>query len=125
MKKSRIFAIALVVAALIIPIGALSHPGKTDASGGHYNRSTGEYHYHHGYPEHQHINGQCPYNFDDKTGQRSGTSSSSKKSSPTPSPTPKPVVQKKKDDGIGIPHLLAAGAGGALITRTFRKRKEK
>ncbi len=38
-----------------------AHPGKTDSSGGHYDRSTGEYHYHHGYPEHQHPNGICPY----------------------------------------------------------------
>ncbi len=37
------------------------HPGGTDANGGHYDRSTGEYHYHHGYPAHQHPNGVCPY----------------------------------------------------------------
>ena len=52
-----------------------AHPGRTDSNGGHYNRSTGEYHYHHGYPEHQHPNGVCPYDFDDKTGDSSGTSS--------------------------------------------------
>ena len=33
---------------------ALAHPGRTDANGGHTDRSTGEYHYHHGYPAHQH-----------------------------------------------------------------------
>lgn len=38
-----------------------AHSGRTDSNGGHYNRSTGEYHYHHGYSEHQHINGICPY----------------------------------------------------------------
>ena len=37
------------------------HSGRTDANGGHYDRSTGEYHYHHGYPAHQHENGICPY----------------------------------------------------------------
>ena len=26
----------------------LAHPGRTDANGGHYNRKTGEYHYHSG-----------------------------------------------------------------------------
>ena len=25
-----------------------THPGRTDANGGHYNRKTGEYHYHGG-----------------------------------------------------------------------------
>ena len=33
--------------------------GRTDSNGGH-NSSTG-YHYHHGYPAHQHTNGLCPY----------------------------------------------------------------
>lgn len=44
-----------------------AHPGRTDENGGHYDRSTGEYHYHHGYPAHQHENGVCPYDFDDNT----------------------------------------------------------
>ncbi len=38
-----------------------AHSGGTDASGGHWNRSTGTYHYHHGYSAHQHPNGECPY----------------------------------------------------------------
>ena len=46
---------------------ALAHPGKTDSNGGHYNTDTGQYHYHHGYPEHLHTNGECPYNFKDLT----------------------------------------------------------
>ena len=28
------------------------HPGRTDANGGHYNRKTGEYHYHSGPKKH-------------------------------------------------------------------------
>lgn len=40
---------------------ASAHSGNTDAQGGHYNHSTNEYHYHHGYPAHQHKNGRCPY----------------------------------------------------------------
>lgn len=65
---------------LLFPFSVSAHPGRTDANGGHYDRSTGEYHYHHGYPAHQHTNGVCPYDFDDKTGQNSGSSSSSSKS---------------------------------------------
>jgi len=48
-----------------------AHKGRTDSNGGHYNRSTGEYHYHHGHSAHQHPNGICPYsnntNKDDNT----------------------------------------------------------
>lgn len=54
---------------------AYAHPGATDANGGHYDHSTGEYHYHHGYPAHQHPDGRCPYNYKDRTGQNSGSSS--------------------------------------------------
>ena len=43
---------------------ASAHPGDTDGEGGHYNLSTGKYHYHHGYPEHQHPGGICPYRGD-------------------------------------------------------------
>lgn len=49
---------------LFISIVSISfaHSGRTDSSGGHYNRSTGEYHYHHGYSSHQHnADGSCPY----------------------------------------------------------------
>ena len=37
------------------------HSGRTDSQGGHYNRRTGEYHFHHGMHAHQHPNGICPY----------------------------------------------------------------
>lgn len=73
MKRISILLIAVLLLTLAVPTYA--HPGKTDANGGHYNRSTGEYHYHHGHPEHQHPNGVCPYDFDDRTGYNSGTSS--------------------------------------------------
>ena len=62
---------------LLLTSLASAHSGKTDASGGHWDNSTGEYHYHHGYPAHQHLNGVCPYDYDDQTGWNSGTSSSS------------------------------------------------
>lgn len=78
---------------------AFAHSGRTDANGGHYNRSTGEYHYHHGYPAHQHydIDGDgivdCPYNFDDRTGASSGTSSGSDRfDTYVPSSTPRVFV---------------------------------
>ena len=81
MKKLRklvIFAILL----FLFSVPASAHPGKTDQNGGHTDHSTGEYHYHHGYPAHDHwdMDGDgdldCPYFFDNKTGQNSGSSSS-------------------------------------------------
>jgi hypothetical protein len=76
--------IALCVMLLSIVVSA--HSGRTDSNGGHYNHSTGEYHYHHGYSAHQHydMNGDgkkdCPYEFDDKTntGSNSSINSSNK-----------------------------------------------
>lgn len=68
--------VALVVVALMTA-PAFAHPGRTDGSGGHYDRSTGDYHYHHGYGAHDHVDGVCPYDYDDKTGENSGSSSSS------------------------------------------------
>lgn len=56
-----------VLVALSIPVLAFAHPGRTDASGGHTDHSSGEYHYHHGYPAHQHSDTDgdgipdCPY----------------------------------------------------------------
>jgi hypothetical protein len=65
--------IALVLAIILLfCVPVFAHSGKTDSKGGHYERDTGWYHYHHGYPAHDHTNGICPYEYDDKTGQSSG-----------------------------------------------------
>lgn len=56
----RIILISFLVSLFVISVSC-AHSGRTDANGGHYDRSTGEYHYHHGYPAHQHPNGICPY----------------------------------------------------------------
>lgn len=59
-----------------------AHQGRTDGSGGHTDSDTGEYHYHHGYPAHDHYDIDCdgdidcPYDFDDQTGSNNGRSSS-------------------------------------------------
>lgn len=63
--KKILFAALVLLFLVLLPTAAYAHPGDTDSSGGHYDSSTGEYHYHHGYPAHQHTNGQCPYDFDD------------------------------------------------------------
>ena len=59
MKKKIVL---IICTAIIIPIITFAHSGRTDSAGGHYDSSTGEYHYHHGYPAHQHNpDGSCPY----------------------------------------------------------------
>lgn len=81
-----LFAVALIMlCSLTVPV--LAHSGKTDDDGGHYDNEAGEYHYHHGYPAHDHydMDGDgyvdCPYDFDDRTGWNSGSSGSSSKHS--------------------------------------------
>lgn len=62
----------------------LLHGGRTDGDGGHYVGGSGDYHYHHGYPAHDHydIDGDgtvdCPYDFDDKTNHNGGAQSTKK-----------------------------------------------
>ena len=65
--KKIIFVVCTVLLCISLSIIVVSaHSGRTDSSGGHYNHSTGEYHYHHGYFAHDHydINGDgeidCP-----------------------------------------------------------------
>lgn len=108
---------ALVLAATLCIGSASAHPGRTDANGGHYNHSTGEYHYHHGYPAHQHIDGVCPYDYDDRTGWNSGSSSQEKglyyldgtpverKEETKPKPEP---AEDKKDQTGGLIAFFAA-----------------
>lgn len=61
----RWMCLLIVVLIALTSSSALAHSGGTDSSGGHTNHSTGEYHYHHGYPEHQHYGGVCPYEDND------------------------------------------------------------
>lgn len=127
MKRFLAFVFAFL---LLISPAALAHSGGTDANGGHYDRSTGEYHYHHGYPEHQHydMNGDgvvdCPYNFDDQTGRKSGGSSTKQRATPAPAvkptqtprqtPTPKPKETKTSNTGAMIALCVAAVPIGAI-----------
>lgn len=81
MKKIKIFML-LILCTLFISFSLTTiyaHRGRTDSSGGHYNRSTGEYHYHHGYSAHQHPNGICPYS-NSTINDNNTTSTSSAKS---------------------------------------------
>lgn len=61
MKPAALLCVLLacVLAFAAFPCFALAHGGGLDAQGGH--NSPDGYHYHHGYPAHQHENGICPY----------------------------------------------------------------
>lgn len=106
MKRIILITISAVLLISALSFYASAHAGKTDGSGGHYDRSTGEYHYHHGYSAHQHTNGECPYDFDDRTDHSSGSDTKKESSS---------VVTKKRNsssdigDKIGIWILSAMG----------------
>jgi hypothetical protein len=77
--KRLIFALLCIA---MLCTSAAAHSGRTDENGGHTDHSTGEYHYHHGYPAHQHkdMDGDgkkdCPYEFDDKTDHKESESDS-------------------------------------------------
>ena len=58
-KLCQIFIVTVFVVTTSFSLYA--HSGGTDSRGGHHNRSTGGYHYHHGMGPHQHPNGICPY----------------------------------------------------------------
>ena len=90
MKKKLIILIIIFIIA--IPAVVFAHKGRTDSDGGHYDSSTGEYHYHHGYPAHQHINGICPYDYNDQTAY----------STSNPSPTSTPSVTTYDSDDYYI-----------------------
>lgn len=81
--KKRVFALWIIIVTLLILLCSVSfaHSGRTDANGGHYDHSTGEYHYHHGHPAHQHPNGICPYDESPQETTRAVPKSTVKKSS--------------------------------------------
>ena len=98
MKKIRIVLLVTLLF-LLFSVVATAHSGRTDENGGHYDRSTGEYHYHHGYSAHQHTNGECPYSYK-KTTVRYTTRTTART-------TIKTIVQStKSNDTTLIPVLI-------------------
>ena len=75
MKKIK-FLLPILCALICLSFTVSAHSGRTDDEGGHHSGSG--YHYHHGYPAHDHENGECPYDFhnNEKENYNSGNSSS-------------------------------------------------
>ena len=67
--KKLLISVCWVVLALLFALDSYAHSGRTDWRGGHYDQSTGDYHYHHGESAHDHydIDGDgtidCPKSF--------------------------------------------------------------
>lgn len=123
MRRQLLFLLLCIF--LVMPT-ASAHSGFTDGKGGHYDRSTGKYHYHHGYSAHQHPGGVCPYGFNNKTGKNSGSSSSGNTSSATP-PTQKPEpssLVKSPPLVISAFALAIALTSVCIVVRTQKAKKE-
>lgn len=79
MQTKRRLVFFLLALLAVVSASVYAHPGRTDGIGGHTNHSTGEYHYHHGYSEHQHYDmdedgiADCPYDFKDNTSHKDTT----------------------------------------------------
>ena len=56
MKHHLLFFLCIVLLTSSLALSAFAHPGRTDANGGHWDHSTGEYHYH-GEPDSSHSGG--------------------------------------------------------------------
>ena len=109
-----LFALAICLSFSVV---AFAHSGGTDSNGGHTDRDTGEYHYHHGYPAHQHtdMDGDgildCPYEFKDITDSSGIKGESSKDKTEaskdkTESSSNKTETQEKKEKSGKIKSYL-------------------
>lgn len=123
MKRILLLTIAACMAVSVTG-SAFAHPGRTDSQGGHTDRDTGEYHFHHGYPAHQHedrdgdgVKEYCPYNFSDNTGANSGTpssrTSSSRPATYVPVPAPVPKVITRETTATTLPTTAAVYSAGS------------
>lgn len=103
-RKTAILCCLLAILMCFLPVHTFAHPGRTDGKGGHTNRSTGEYHYHHGYSAHDHwdIDGDgildCPHDFDDQTNHKSNNSGTGTNKNTQITVTDKTTHQTKRND---------------------------
>lgn len=101
-EKTRIIklSVTLLFCFILLQYKVIGHPGQTDSGGGHldpYNESGfGEfnYHYHHGYEAHLHVDGKCPM----ENGTQNENSNSSSTNSSTSNEKTKAKVEEEAYD---------------------------
>ena len=143
MKKRVLLILFSLLIGCSLLIVSFAHSGRTDAKGGHYNRSTGEYHYHHGYSAHSHydIDGDgyedCPFDFKDNTtrSEKSTTKSevsttksevSTTKSEVSTTKSEVSTTNKKSSSWLlMIIEVLSLYFGGKFIFRLFFPKNNK
>lgn len=111
-----------VLLSVLLCSAAFAHPGGTDANGGHFDRETGEYHYHHGHPPHQHPNGICPYSVEAETPlpDKSVSSGSNKAKSRSSSGTHTASLYRHSSGAAAKESSLSAGdIAGIVIMALF------
>ncbi len=134
--RASVLLCALLLSLSLTPSDGLAHGGRTDSSGGHYNRSTGEYHFHHGYSAHQHPGGSCVYGFVDKTGANSGsggTATAAPTRQPTSRPTVRPTVRPTATPaaspdaslGVAVSVIIGVAVVSIMIAALRSDRKKK
>ncbi len=102
----KVISICTLILLLLSPFFAHSHPGRTDANGGHWNRETGEYHFHTG----------------EYAGRNSGSSSTSNYRYKSFTPPYKPPTENpynsentEKSTEREIPFIITVGGIISLI----------
>lgn len=107
----------VLLSVFLVFTSASAHSGKTDANGGHYDHSTGEYHFHHGFPAHQHTDGVCPYDFEDQTGASSwkGSGGADKSKRPVPAQKESEKTEWEEIDTKNDDKKLSAGGKITLL----------
>ena len=124
--KRRLLFFSLMF--MIAVFSAYAHSGGTDSKGGHYNRSTGEYHYHHGYSAHQHPNGVCPYETSKSTPTRKPAPTFNYSYTPVTTVAPRATAAPEAhshDEGSGVGGFVAGtgfGAAGLYLLNKYRSR---
>ena len=111
--KKIVFSLLVLLAVMT---AVCAHSGRTDSAGGHMNHSSGEYHYHHGYDDHQHydMNGDgvsdCPYKFKDSTTHKEssyGSKETERKVNTSAEKQKKSSSLSANDKVIGVVFVLA------------------
>lgn len=106
--KRKFYLITLLLTIIMLSSSTMAHPGRTDANGGHYNRKTGEYHYHNG----GHSSGSSGSSSSSSSygSSRYKSSGGGSSASQTPEPAPKPTpVYASRIDATDVPTEINAG----------------